>query len=177
MNRDDDLERELRVHLDIEAEEQRLAGLGGNEAELAARRALGSTARIGEDVRALRRSALLDGVARDVRYGLRVLRRDRAFSLAVALTLALAVGASTALFTLVRNVLLRPPDIPEPERVALVYNSYPKAGIEHVEAAGSDYIDRLAGVPAFEEQALFAATNPSLETGAGAERVHGLVAT
>jgi predicted permease len=173
----EDLDRELRVHLEIEAEEQRLAGLSAQDAELAARRTLGSTARVVEDVRALGRWRFLDTLGRDVRYGLRMVRRDPAFTITVALTLAIAVGSSTALFTLLRNVVLRPLPIPESDRVVLVYNSYTGAGIEHVGAAGSDYVDRLAGVDVFDEQALFAGVNPSVESGATVERVHGLEAT
>jgi predicted permease len=173
----DDLDRELRVHLEIEAEEQRRAGLSPHDAELAARRALGSTARIVEDVRALDRWRFLDALSRDVRCGMRMLRRDPAFTVTVALTLAIAVGANTALFTLLRNVVLRPLPIPGSDRVVLVYNSYDGAGIEHVGAGGSDYVDRLAGVDAFDEQALFAAVNPSVESGSTVERIHGLEAT
>lgn len=175
--RDDDLDRELRIHVDIEAEAQRDAGLEPRDAEAAARRLLGSPIRIKEDVRALSPFAAVDALGRDIRHGLRMLRRDWAFTFGVAITLALAVGASTALFTLLRNVVLRPLPIADADRVVLVYNSYPKAGVEHVGAAGSDYVDRLTGVEALEDQALFAGTNPSVEAGNGVERVHGLQVT
>lgn len=90
----------------------------------------------------------------DVRYSLRSLRKDATFTLVVAFTLTMGIGGSTALFTVVHHVLLRPLAIPDSDQVLLVYNSYPKAGIEHVGTAASDYADRLEGVTAFDEQAL-----------------------
>jgi putative ABC transport system permease protein len=78
-------------------------------------------------------------VRTDFLYSLRLLRKDRTFTLVMAFTLAIGIGASTALFTIVRNVLIRPLPIPDSDRVVLVYNSYPKAGIEYVGTAASDY--------------------------------------
>src|SRR5258705_3094574 len=159
---DDDLDRELRVHLEIEAEEQRGRGLPEEAARDAARRALGRPARIKEDIHDQSRSMLVDGLTRDVQYGARMLRRHPTFTLVVAATLALGVAASTALFTIVHNVLLRPLAVPDSDRVILVYNSYPKAGSPHAGASAADYDDRLRGVTAFEEQALFDVRNPSV---------------
>src|SRR5947207_10446656 len=113
MRDEDDLDRELRVHLEIEAEDHRERGLPDADARAAARRALGSTARIREDIHDQSRSALVDAFAKDVQYGVRMLRRYPTFTVVVAATLALGVAASTALFTLVHNVLLRPLAVPD----------------------------------------------------------------
>jgi predicted permease len=97
----------------------------------------------------------MDWLARDLRVALRLLLRDRAFSATVVLTLALCIGANTALFAVVYNVLLRPLPVPESDRVLLVSNCYPKAGV--VDCANSsvpDYYDRLSAVSALQEQAL-----------------------
>ena len=64
----------------------------------------------------------------DLRVGLRLLWRDKAFSLTAALTLALCIGANTALFSVVHNVLLRPLPVPESDRIVLMGNAYPGAG-------------------------------------------------
>ena len=116
-----------------------------------------------------------------IRYSFRSLRKDATFTLVVAFTLTMGIGGSTALFTVVHHVLLRPLAIPDSDQVLLVYNSYPKAGIEHVGCAASDYADRLDGVTAFDEQALLDFQNPSLDTGgaggAAPERVHAMRAT
>src|SRR2546428_12901628 len=94
----DDLDRELRSHLENEADEQRERGLTADEAQYAARRALGSETIIREDVRALSPWAALDDVAQDLRYGLRLLKRHPALALVPALTPALRGGAAPASF-------------------------------------------------------------------------------
>src|ERR1051325_10957173 len=91
----------------------------------------------------------------DLRVGLRLLWKDKAFTLTAALTLAVCIGANTALFSVVYTVLLRPLGVPESDRLALTSNSYPKAGAETLGYSGvPDYYDRLRDVTAFEEQAL-----------------------
>lgn len=97
----------------------------------------------------------MDWLARDLRGALRLLLRDRAFSIAVVLTLALCIGANAALFAVVYNVLLRPLPVPEPDRVVLMSNCYPKAGVTDCANSGvTDYYDRLSAVTALQDQAL-----------------------
>jgi predicted permease len=90
----------------------------------------------------------------DLRVGLRLLWRDKAFTVTAALTLALCIGANTALFSVVHNVLLRPLPVPESDRIVLMGNAYPGAGAA-VGGSSSvpDYFDRLRDLDVFEEQA------------------------
>lgn len=98
----------------------------------------------------------MDWLMRDVRVGLRLLAKDKAFSLTAMLTLAICLGANTALFSVVHQVLLRPLPVPHPERILLMSNSYPKAGAADTSNSGvPDYYDRLKAVTALGEQALF----------------------
>jgi putative ABC transport system permease protein len=177
MSDDDDLERELRVHLEFEADDQRERGLADADARDAARRVLGNQARIKEEIHDQSRSALFDSLARDVQYGTRMLRRHPTFTLVVAATLALGVAASTALFAVVHNVLLRPLASPDANRVVLVYNAYPNAGIPHAASAAADYDDRRRAVPAFDEHALYTLRNPSVEIAGTPERIHAMHTT
>jgi predicted permease len=108
----------------------------------------------------------------DLRVAFRLLSKDKAFTITAALTLAICIGANTALFTVVDHVLLRPLGVPESDRVLLVYNSYPKAGVEHAGAAVPDYYDRLRDMTVFEEQALFNTRDPSLDLNGTPERIH-----
>ena len=98
----------------------------------------------------------MDWLIRDVRVAVRLLARDKAFSLTAALTLALCIGANTALFSVVHNVLLRPLPVPEPERILLMSNAIRRRGPTDSSNSGvPDYFDRLRETTVFEEQALF----------------------
>jgi predicted permease len=98
----------------------------------------------------------MDWLARELRLAVRLLGREMAFSLAAALTLAVCIGANTALFSVVHNVLLRPLPFPESDRILLMANAYPKAGAGDPSNSGvPDYYDRLRETQVFESQALF----------------------
>jgi predicted permease len=113
----------------------------------------------------------------DLRVALRLLWKDKAFTITAASTLTVCIGANTALFAVVDHVLLRPLRVPEPDRVVLVYNSYPKAGAEHAGATAPDYVERQQAVPAFEEQALFDTRDPSVDASGSPDRIHVMQVT
>jgi hypothetical protein len=90
----------------------------------------------------------------DLRLGLRLLRKDTAFTLAAVLTLTLCIGANVALFSIVYNVLLKPLPVPESDRIVLMGNAYPAAGAPIPgNSSVPDYFDRLRDMDVFEEQA------------------------
>ena len=102
----------------------------------------------------------------DIRVGLRLLWKDKAFTLTALLTLALCIGANTALFSVVHNVLLRPLPVPESDRIVQMGNAYPGAGVGAAlgtSAGVPDYYDRLRETDVFEEQALYNGRNASID--------------
>src|SRR5438093_1941397 len=110
----------------------------------------------------------------DIRVGLRLLRKEKAFTITAALTLAVCIGANTALFSVVNSVLLRPLPVPESDRIVLMGNAYPGAGGDAAIGGSSsvpDYYDRLRETDVFEEQAVYNGANQSIDQGGTPIRV------
>jgi predicted permease len=106
----------------------------------------------------------LNSLVHDLRVGLRLLWKDKAFSATTLLTLALCIGANTALFSVIHNVLLRPLPIEEAEQIVTVSNLYPKAGAARLGAVGvPDYYDRKRLVSSFVENALYRNERPTVD--------------
>src|SRR6186997_1673961 len=115
-----ELHAELSFHLEQQVEEYVAAGMGPVEARHAALRALGPLSRIEEECRDMRRTRWLETFLQDLRYALRSLRLAPAFTLVAALSLALGIGANTAIFSLLDALLLRQLPVQAPERLAAV---------------------------------------------------------
>ena len=120
---DAELDRELQSHLDLEVEELREGGVGAGEAGYAARRALGNTVRVAEDVREVWGFQWLQNFLRDLRYGSRSLRKSPGFTAVAVLTLALGIGSNSAIFSVVDSVMLQPLPFPDSSRLVRIYST------------------------------------------------------
>jgi predicted permease len=108
----------------------------------------------------------------DLRVGLRLLWKDKAFTLTAVLTLALCIGANTALCSVVHNVLLKPLNVPQSDRIVLMGNAYPGAGAVTGASSGiPDYYDRLRDITVLDEQALYNGRNQSIDQNGTPTRV------
>ena len=116
-----EVDRELQIDLELEAEELRERGLNAREAAYAAKRALGNATLIKEEIHDMSPWARFEALGQDIRYGIRMLRRAPAFSGISILTLGLAIGACTAIFSIVYTVLLRPLPYKDPSRLVLLW--------------------------------------------------------
>ena len=115
--RESDLERELRDHLDLEAEQQQAKGLTREAARYGARRALGNTALIQEDVRQAWGWTWLERLGQDVRHVARAIRRSPGFAIVAVLSLAIGIGASTSVFTVFYAMFLRSLPVRDPQQL------------------------------------------------------------
>src|SRR5215467_5063561 len=117
---DRELDRELKFHLDQEIEKNVGLGMAPRAARSAALRRLGGVAQIQEECRDMRRAGFIENSIHDLRYAGRILRKAPAFTLAAVATLALGIGANTAIFQLLDAVRLRRLPVTEPNRLALI---------------------------------------------------------
>ncbi len=117
---DRDRAREVEAHIEFETAENIARGMGPEEARAAARRKLGNPTLIREEIYRMNTLGLIDSIGQDVAWCLRVLRKSPTFSAVAVLSLALGIGANTAIFSLVHAVLLRGLPFPQPERLLLI---------------------------------------------------------
>jgi predicted permease len=113
----------------------------------------------------------------DLKFGARLLLKDRSFTITALLTLAVCIGANAAMFSILRSVVMKPLPFPGSEQVVLLYNSYPNAGAPRVGNATPDYFDRITAVPALAKQAVFRREGMTYGDEQGAERVIAIRAT
>ena len=118
---DEDLDEELRTHIDFAIEENMNLGMSREEARRAALVKFGSVAQTAEEYRLQRGLPFLEQIVRDVRFGVRQLRRSPGFALTAILTLALGLGANTAVFSLINALLLRPLPVAHAEQLTILH--------------------------------------------------------
>ncbi len=173
-----DVDDELRFHLEGKAEELMARGMSPGEARAEARRRFGNwdeveaaTRRYARQrARREERRAVLDTLLHDLRHAFRALVRNRGFTAVVTLTLAVGIGATTAIFSVVSGVLLRPLPFDAPERLVIVWQNDRATGTTREAASTADYWDFRERIRSFSELAMYATGSVNLTRDDGEPR-------
>jgi len=160
-----ELDRELRYHIDRQVEENLTAGMNPREAREAATRMFGGVAQVREECRDLRGTQHFENLLQDLRYGARTLGKNLSFTVVIVLTLGLAIGANSAIFSVIDGVLLKPLPYPHAERIVRVFyrsDSYPKFPLNPW-----DFLDFRARNQSFENLAIYTHADLQLSSAGG----------
>ncbi|HEX8945325.1 MAG TPA: ABC transporter permease [Gemmatimonadaceae bacterium] len=157
---DDDLREELQAHLDMETAENVRRGMRPDEALRQARLASGGLTVAAESVRDQRGLPWLESVAADIKYALRALRHSRTFTAVVVITLALGIGANTAMFTLLRGTLLRPLPNRDGDRLVYLRQSAPAARQRDLQFSVPEVADYRGGAKTLAALAEYSSSLP-----------------
>ena len=161
----DDLDQDIRDFIERETKDNIERGMPPEEARYAALRKFGNVTRIKEDTREVWTFVWLEQLLQDVRYGLRQLRRNPGFTVVAALTLALGIGANTAIFSIINAVLLTPLPFPHPDRVVQIWERNPHIGLEQGVVSPSNFLDWQSQSHDFEAMAAYQHEHFSLTGG------------
>jgi putative ABC transport system permease protein len=163
-----ELDEELRYHLDRQIEENIAGGMTAREARYAALRAMGGIEQHKEECRDMRRVNFIEDFIQDLRYGLRVLVKSPVFTIVAVLSLALGIGANTAIFSVVNGLLLQPLPYPEPERIVDVWHTPPQEsfpGMATFSVSPGNYLDWKNQNESFESMAVYQGAGFSMSNG------------
>src|SRR5882724_2927807 len=136
-----DLEEELRSHIQLRTDDLERFGLGRAEAERRARIEFGGPERVKEECRDELAGNFIDVLLQDLRFGLRMLRKSPGFAAVVILTVALGIGATTAIFSVVDATLLRPLPYSQPEQLVSIQADLPGLGANDVGISQPEWKD------------------------------------
>jgi putative ABC transport system permease protein len=164
---DQEFTEELQAYLDMLTETKIRQGVTPQEARRNALVELGGVEQVHEKVREIRMGHFIETAWRDVRFGVRALVHSPVFSVVTVLSLALGIGANTAIFSVVNGLLLRPLPYPESERIVDVWHTPPQQsfpGLDRFSVSPANYLDWKAQSSVFDQIAVYTYTGFSLST-------------
>ena len=146
-----DLDQDIRDHIAIETQENIERGMSPDEARTWALRKFGNVTRVKEETREVWSFIWFEQFWADVSFGIRALWKHPGFAIVAVLTLALGIGANTAIFSVVEGVILAPLPFPQPDRLVLVQESRPN--LAHLDISYPDFLDWQRSVRSFQQMA------------------------
>jgi putative ABC transport system permease protein len=172
-----DMDAELRFHMEAYGEDLERQGVAHEEALRRARIEFGGVERAKEECREARGVNFLETLLQDLRYGMRALAKSPGFTAIAVLTLALGIGANTAIFNVVNATLLQPLPIREGSRLVVIWISNLEHGWSRIGPAGQDYLDWKEQSKSFDDLFLFEHGTGTVTAPGEPEQVAGLRVT
>jgi hypothetical protein len=174
---DAEVDEELRQHLEYEAEKYRRSGVSPDEAMRRARVALGGRTQVQQQCRESRGTKFIEDLSQDLRYATRSFAKTPGLSLMIVLSLAIGIGANTAIFSLTSTLLLKPLPYPNPNRIAILWLRSPGVGIPQDWPSPGQYHDIVTQNHVFDDTALAIGDDFILTERSKAIKVDGIEAT
>jgi predicted permease len=174
---DSEVDEELRNHLEHEAEKYRRAGLAPDEAMRRARLVLGGNEQVKQKVRESRGTKFLEDILQDLRYAIRSFGKTPGITALIVLSLAIGIGANTAIFSFTSTLLLNPLPYPNPDRLAILWLRSPGIGIPQDWPSPGQYHNIVTQNHVFDDSALAIGQTFILTDRAKAIKVGGIQAT
>ncbi|HYY56701.1 MAG TPA: ABC transporter permease, partial [Pyrinomonadaceae bacterium] len=168
-----ELDEELRAYVELLTEEKIRTGLAADEARRLSLIELGGLDQVKEQVRDVRVGVMMETLLQDLRYNLRVLVKNPGFAAIAVFTLALGIGANTAIFSVVNAVLLRPLPYADPDRLVQVWEYRPRQGLNRQNVSSAEFAAWHDQNSVFEEVAAIDVAEYNLTGDAEPERVVG----
>jgi putative ABC transport system permease protein len=172
-----ELDEELRAYIDLLTQEKIAAGVEPAEARRLARLEAGGVEQLKDAVRDERGGILLETVVQDLRYSLRQLRRAPGYAVIAIVTIALGIGANSAIFSVINGVVLKPLDYEEPGQLVYLTSQFPTLGFDKFWISPPEYFELREHARSFSDVAAYTTGAVNLSEGTRPERVNAAFVT
>jgi putative ABC transport system permease protein len=162
-----ELDEEMQYHLERDIEQKIKSGMSPEDARYAALKAFGGFDQSKEECRTARGVTFVEDILRDVSYSIRVLLKSYAFTVVVIVTLALGIGANTAIFSFANGILLRPLPYPQADRLVAIDETALKRGVDSMSVSFPNYLDWRDQNKVFQDIGVYYGTSRFSLSGAG----------
>ena len=173
----EEIDEEVRIHLEMEEKENRERGMSPEEARYAALRRFGNVTQAQEQSRETWAWQWLETLLQDVRYGLRQLHRNPGFTIVAVLTLALGIGATTAMFSVIDGIILKPLPYPHPEQLVAVRLTAPGMKVKELGTSPALYFILRDQNRTFQDFGLYTGSSADVTGQGEPERVADITVT
>jgi putative ABC transport system permease protein len=172
-----ELDDELRSYFDLLVAEKIAAGASPDEARRAAMLRIGSLENVKDQVRDQRPGMILENAVRDLRHGVRLVRRSPGFAAIAVVTIALGIGATSAIFSVINTVALKPLPYPAPDRLVFITSQFPTLGFDKFWVSPPEYLELRERSKSYTDIAAYRTAAANISEGTRPERVNAVFVT